>query len=64
MQNLLILKKVYVMSNIKLNIDNNILNIFSSNQIESILKELNLNNYYELKSYIKSLTVDGKYILI
>ena len=37
------------MSNIKLNIDNNILNIFSSNQIESILKELNLNNYYELK---------------
>ena len=37
------------MNDIRLNIDNNLINIFSSNPIEDILKELNLNNYYELK---------------
>lgn len=37
------------MDDIILNIDNNIINIFSSNSIDNILSKLNLNNYYELK---------------
>ena len=37
------------MNDIKLNIDNNILNLFSNKPIKDLLKELNLNNYYEVK---------------
>ena len=52
------------MNNIKLNIDNNILNIFSSNPIDEILKELNLTNYYEAKQIHSDIIhiIDDNYI--
>lgn len=37
------------MGDITLNIDSNILNIFTSKNIKEVLQELNLNNYYETK---------------
>lgn len=62
--NIQILKRVVVMDNIKLDIDNNIINIFSSNPIEDILKELNLTNYYELKQTHSDIVniLDNNYI--
>lgn len=52
------------MNNITLDIDKNIINIFSSNNIDKILNELNLDNYYELKQVHSNIVhiVDNNYI--
>lgn len=52
------------MGNITLDIDKNILNIFSSKSINEILKELNLDNYYETKQVHSNIVhiVDDNYI--
>lgn len=52
------------MNNITLDIDKNIINIFSSNNIDKILNELNLDNYYELKQVHSNIVhiVDDHYI--
>jgi len=52
------------MSDIKLNIDTNIINIFSNKNIETILKELNLDKYYECKQIHSDIVniVDNNYI--
>ena len=52
------------MNNIILDIDKSIINIFSSNSIEEILKDLNLKNYYELKQVHSNTVhiVDDNYI--
>ena len=52
------------MNNITLDIDKNIINIFSSNNIDKILNELNLDNYYELKQVHSNIAhiVDNNYI--
>lgn len=52
------------MDNITLNIDTNIINIFSSNNIENILKELNLDNCYEAKQIHSDIVniLDNNYI--
>ena len=52
------------MDNISLNIDNSIINIFSSNVIDNIIKKLNLNNYYELKQIHSDIIniLDNNYI--
>ncbi|MBQ2872439.1 MAG: peptidoglycan editing factor PgeF [Bacilli bacterium] len=52
------------MNNIKIDIDNCILNIFSSDKIDNILSNLNLNNYYEVKQIHSDIVniVDENYI--
>jgi len=52
------------MDNITLNIDTNIINMFSSDNIENILKELNLDNYYEVKQIHSDIVniLDNNYI--
>ena len=52
------------MNDIKLNIDNNIINIFSNKLIEEILDELKLNKYYESKQIHSDIVniIDDKYI--
>jgi len=52
------------MNNITLDIDKNILNLFSSKSINEMLKELNLNNYYETKQVHSNIVhvVDDNYI--
>ena len=52
------------MNDIKLNIDNNILNIYSNKPINKILQELNLNNYYETKQTHSNIVhiLDDNYI--
>ena len=52
------------MGNITLNIDNNILNIFTSISIKEILQELNLNIFYEAKQTHSNIVhiVDDNYI--
>lgn len=52
------------MNDIKLNIDNNIINIFSNKNINDILTELNLKEYYELEQIHSDIIhfVDNKYI--
>ena len=51
------------MNDIKLNIDSNILNIFTSKSIKDLLQELNLNNYYETKQTHSNIVhiVDNNY---
>ena len=52
------------MNDITLNIDNNILNIFSNKEIKDILNELNLDNYYECKQTHSDIIhiIDNNYI--
>lgn len=52
------------MNNITLDIDKNILNLFSSNSIDKILDELNLDNYYETKQVHSNIVhiVDNNYL--
>lgn len=52
------------MNNINLNIDKNVLNLFSSNSISKILNELNLDKCYELKQVHSNIVhiVDNNYI--
>lgn len=52
------------MDNIILNIDNNILNVFTSKGIKEILQKYNLNNYYETKQIHSNIVhiVDDNYI--
>lgn len=52
------------MNDISLNIDNSIINIFSSRQINNVIRELNLDTYYELKQTHSDLIhiLDNNYI--
>lgn len=52
------------MNDITLNIDNNILNIFTSKSIKELLQELDLNSYYETKQTHSNIIhiVDDNYI--
>ena len=64
MQSTLIQKKVHVMDSISINIDDSILNVFSSQSIDKILNNLNLYNYYEKKQIHSDIIhiVDNNYI--
>ena len=52
------------MNDITLNIDSNILNIFSNKEINDLIKELKLNNYYEVKQTHSDIVhiIDDNYI--
>ena len=52
------------MNDIILNIDSNILNIFSNKEINDLIKELKLNNYYEVKQTHSDIVyiIDDNYI--
>lgn len=52
------------MNDIILNIDSNILNIFSNKEINDLIKELKLNNYYEVKQTHSDMVhiIDDNYI--
>ena len=52
------------MGDIKLNIDNNILNVFTSKNIKELLQKLNLNDYYETKQTHSNIVhiIDDNYI--
>lgn len=52
------------MNDVILNIDSNLLNIFSNKEIKELIKELKLNNYYEVKQTHSDIVhiIDDNYI--
>ena len=52
------------MNDVILNIDSNLLNIFSNKEIKELIKELKLNNYYEVKQTRSDIVhiIDDNYI--